>query len=106
MANLWKRHVVPEPNCKPVHSKGQPLGMEKFASLFVFYTIGCFASLVILIFEKVYKPSKSQTLQYKMKLKKEAISRSMKHLESYSNDKEVTILLFEMKKLIEIINKN
>ena len=56
---LKRRHFVPEPNCKPQFAKGQPLGMDKFASLFVFYSIGCVISLIILIIENVFKPSRN-----------------------------------------------
>ena len=44
---LWKRHIESEPNCKPIRAKGTPLGMEKFSSLFVLYSIGCLMSLII-----------------------------------------------------------
>ena len=105
---LSKRHVVPEPNCKPSQAKGRPLGMEKFASLFVFYSIGCIVSLIILVIEIVIKPSSSLQMQQKtlerdinLKFKKEAINKSMKHLDSFSNDKEVQLLLFQMRKLID-----
>ena len=50
-----KRHMVPKPNCKPVREKGKPLGMEKFASLFVFYIVGCIVSLTILALEIIFK---------------------------------------------------
>ena len=105
---LSKRHVVPEPNCKPSQAKGRPLGMEKFASLFVFYSIGCIVSLIILVIENVFRPSRSLQLQKKslnkdinLKFKKEAINKSMKHLDTFSNDKEVQLLLFQMQKLID-----
>ena len=62
---LKRRHVVPEPNCKPSQAKGRPLGMEKFASLFVFYSIGCIVSLIILVIENVFRPSRSLQLQQK-----------------------------------------
>ena len=54
---LKKRHIEPEPNCKPIQSKETPLGMEKFASLFVLYSISCLVSLIILVMENIYKPS-------------------------------------------------
>ena len=101
--NLLRRHIVPEPECRPLQSKGQPLGMEKFGSLFLFYMIGCVACLVILVIENIYKPSRSQTLQYKMNCKKEAISRSMKHLEAFSNEEEVKLVLLEMQRLNDTI---
>ena len=59
-----KRHIVSEPNCKPLRSKGRPLGLDKFASLFTFYIIACVVSLIILVIENIYKPvsSKNKTL--------------------------------------------
>ena len=105
---LYKRHVVPEPNCQPLQAKGRPLGMEKFASLFIFYLIFCIVSLIILVIEIVIKASSSLQLQQKtlerdsnLKFKKEAINKSMKHLDTFSNDKEVQLLLFQMQKLID-----
>ena len=105
---LSKRHVVPEPNCRPLQAKGRPLGMEKFAPLFVFYSIGCIVSLIILSIENVIRPSRSLQMQQKtlerdinLKFKKEAINKSMKHLDTISNDKEVQLLLFRMQKLID-----
>ena len=50
-----KRHIVSEPNCKPLQSKGRPLGLEKLAFLFTFYIIGCVVSLIILVIENIYK---------------------------------------------------
>ena len=47
---LTKRHIMPEPNCEPPSSKGVSLGMEKFASLFVFYINCCIVSLITLRF--------------------------------------------------------
>ena len=105
---LYKRHVVPEPNCQPSQAKGRPLGMEKFASLFIFYLICCIVSLIILVIENVFRPSSSLQIDQKIlkrdiniKFKKEAINKSMKHLDTISNDKEVQLLLFQMQKLID-----
>ena len=50
-----KRHIVSEPNCKPLQSKGRPLGLEKLAFLFTFYIIGCVVSLITLVIENIYK---------------------------------------------------
>jgi hypothetical protein len=104
---LYKRHVVLEPNCQPLQAKGRPLGMEKFASLFIFYLIFSIVSLIILVIEIVTKASSSLQMQQKtlerdsnLKFKKEAINKSMKHLDNFSNDKEVQLLLFHMKKVI------
>ena len=55
-----KRHIVSEPNCKPLRSKGRPLGLEKFASLFTFYIIACVVSLIILVIENIYKSVSSK----------------------------------------------
>ena len=70
-----KRHIVSEPNCKPLQSKGRTLGLEKFASLFTFYIIGCIVSLIILVIENIHKPfsskKKSQVAPSMQSLKKE-----------------------------------
>ena len=39
-----------------MNQEGQPLGMEKFAPLFVFFVTGCILSLVIFALENVFKP--------------------------------------------------
>ena len=50
-----KRHIASEPNCKPLQSKGRPLGLEKLVFLFTFYIIGCVVSLITLVIESIYK---------------------------------------------------
>ena len=55
-----KRHIVSEPNCKHLRSKGRPLGLDKFASLFTFYIIACVVSLIILVIEIIYKSISSK----------------------------------------------
>ena len=57
--NQWKRHIIIKPNCKPLRATGQSLGMEKFASLFGFYLIGLTVSLIILVLENIFRPSKT-----------------------------------------------
>ena len=57
--NQWKRHIILKPNCKPLRATGQSLGMEKFASLFGFYLIGLTVSLIILVIENIFRPSKT-----------------------------------------------
>ena len=57
--NQWKRHIILKPNCKPLRATGQSLGMEKFASLFGFYLIGLTVSLIILVLENIFRPSKT-----------------------------------------------
>ena len=70
-----KRHIVSEPNCKPLRSKGRPLGLDKFASLYTFYIIACVVSLIILVIENIHKPfiskKKRQGAPSKQSLKKE-----------------------------------
>ena len=56
---LSKRHVIPQPNCKPLQKKGKSLGMEKFASLFALYSVGIVISLIVLVIEVILKVSKS-----------------------------------------------
>ena len=60
--NKYKRHIVLKPNCKPLRATGQSLGMEKFASLFAFYIIGLIISLILLVLENIFKPSKPANL--------------------------------------------
>ena len=57
-----KRHIISEPNCKPLKEEGQPLGMEKFAPLFVFYLVGCAVSLIIFFMENIFKPSSTSSI--------------------------------------------
>ena len=56
---LAKRHIIPDPNCEPLQIKGESLGMEKFASCFAFYSVGIVVSLIVLISETIFKPSRS-----------------------------------------------
>ena len=99
------RSLVPEPNCKPQFAKGQPLGMDKFASLFVFYSIGCIISLTILLMENVFKPSgKLQCHSSKVvniNLKKGAIAKVMRDLDPYSNDQDLKLILLEMDEILK-----
>ena len=62
---LSKRHITPEPNCKPFQSRGRTIGMEKFASVFSLYSIGIVISLIILVIETIFKASRpiSQSAQ-------------------------------------------
>ena len=68
-----KRHIISEPNCKPLKEEGQPLGMEKFAPLFVFYLVGNVVSLITFALENIFKLSsaspiwQSQNNQSKLK---------------------------------------
>ena len=102
---LKRRNLVPEPNCKPQHAKGRPLGMDKFASLFVFYSIGCVISLITLIIENVFKPSRNLRFHSSnndgiINLKKEAISKAMRELDAYSNDQDLKLILLKMDEII------
>ena len=103
---LKKRHIVPEPNCKPQYAKGQPLGMDKFASLFVFYSTGCIISLIILLMENVFKPSgklqsHSSNTVVNTNLKKEIIVKAMRELDAYSNDQDLKLILLEMDDILK-----
>jgi hypothetical protein len=76
-----KRHIVSEPNCKPLQSKGRPLGLEKLAFLFTFYIIGCFVSLITLVIENIYKSfscrKKAQGIPSMQSHKKEELIRKI-----------------------------
>ena len=60
---LKKRHIIPEPDCKPLHPKGKPLGLSFFISLFVFYLCCCVLCLIIFVLEHIFKPKRSQRIQ-------------------------------------------
>ena len=81
---LRRRHIEPEPNCKPTRAKGNPLGMEKFASLFVLYSISCLVSLIILVMENIYKPSKSEKVSAEYSIIK--IEGIQNQMQSFSED--------------------
>ena len=87
-----KRHVSSKPNCKPVRSKGRPLGLEKFASLFTFYIIGCIVSLIILVIENIHKAfsskKKSQGMPPMPSHKKEELIRKI-----YAFEEDIMSLL-------------
>ena len=76
-----KRHITSEPNCKPLREEGQPLGMDKFAPLFLFYLVGSVVSLIILAMENIFKPSsnssiwQSQNNQSKLKTIKQRLEK-------------------------------
>ena len=61
--NLSKRHVISEPNCKPIRTKERPLGMHFFLSIFVAYFICCVICLIIFILEHIFKPEISRKVQ-------------------------------------------
>ena len=96
-----KRHVSSKPNCKPVRSKGRPLGLEKFASLFTFYIIGCIVSLITLVMENIYKSfsckKKTQGVPSMPSQKKEEIIRKIyafnEDIMSFLDNNEGNILL-------------
>ena len=76
-----KRYIPSEPNCKPLREEGQPLGMDKFTPLFVFYLVGCAASLITFLMENIFKPSRaspiwqSQHNQSKLKAIKQRLEK-------------------------------
>ena len=76
-----KRHIVSKPNCKPLHPKGRPLGLEKFAFLFAFYIIACVVSLITLVTENIYKSfscrKKAQGIPSMQSHKKEELIRKI-----------------------------
>ena len=99
---LAKRHVIPEPNCKPQQTRGRSLGLEKFASLFVFYFICCIVSVIILLLEIMYKPSQgygSQSMASQsspLDLKLNALHQELETIQA----KDALILLNELKTLM------
>ena len=77
-----KRHIVSKPNCKPLKSKGRPLGLEKLAFLFTFYIIGCVVSLITLVIENIHKSfvcrKKAQGIPSMQSHKKEELIRKIR----------------------------
>ena len=76
---LAKRHIIPDPNCKPLQIKGKSLGMEKFASCFAFYSVGIIISLIVLISETIFKTSRS--LSQSIQKRKKVLSLEMFQIE-------------------------
>ena len=111
--NLSKRYIIPEPTCKPLQPKGRPLGMDKFASLFLFYSICCIISLIILVMENIFKPSKPEFHQSLLLfIKKQSISDDnlkikivhiQRQLEILKDDNKAMLifLLTEVKSLLQ-----
>ena len=109
--NLSKRHVISEPNCKPIRTKGRPLGMHFFLSVFVAYFTCCIMCLIIFVLEHVFKPEISSKVQKPRLeiLKKELddkIEDLVKNIESKDMDtillrRKTISLLDEIKALIE-----
>ena len=94
----YKQHIISKPNCLPPRSKGQPLGMEKFASLFAFYLIGLVVSLILLILENIFKPSKpAYLLQYEANQRK--IKLLKKTLNTLTDQANVKLYLLNEVKL-------
>ena len=96
-----KRHIVSEPNCKPLQSKGRPLGLEKLAFLFTFYIIGCVISLITLVIENIHKSfshrKKAQGIPPMQSHKEEELIRKIDAFEedimSFLDNHEGNILL-------------
>ena len=57
---LSKRHIISEPNCKPLRKEGRSLGMLFFLSIFLAYSVCWILCLIILLFEYVHKPENSK----------------------------------------------
>ena len=76
---LLKRHITPEPNCKPLQSQGKSMGMEKFASVFSLYSIGIVISLIILVIETIFKASRP--LSQSARKEKDILSLEMFQME-------------------------
>ena len=99
---LRKRHIEPEPNCKPIRAKGNPLGMEKFASLFVLYSISCLLSLIILVMNNIYKPSICDKTIDEYTINK--LGTIKKEMQLFSDDDKLSLQLrCEVKRILEDI---
>ena len=106
-----KRHIISKPNCKPLQNKGRPLGIEKFALLFAFYSSCCIISLIILVMENIFKPSRTlfhqrvsirneSTDDQILKTKLDAIQKQMKRLGNDTEKLEFLHLLSQMKSIL------
>ena len=102
---LTKKYIPSKPNCKTHRKKVSPLNMEKFASLFLFYTIGCVLSLILLVMENIFKPSKPPSSSVQPELHRK-IGLLKKQVENMTDSKIMQLyLLNEVKKLI-LKNRN
>ena len=109
--NLSKRHVISEPNCKPIRTKGRPLGMHFFLSVFVAYFICCIICLIIFVLEHVFKPEISRKVQKpRLEVLKKEFDEKIKDLVKDIECKDMDTILLrrrtitliaEMKTLIE-----
>ena len=92
--NKYKRHVILKPNCKPLRATGQSLGMEKFASLFAFYIISLIISLILLVLENIFKPSKPANLGQSFEnLRKTTIFKEL--LDTLTDKRDLKLYLLE-----------
>ena len=92
--NKYKRHVILKPNCKPLRATGQSLRMETFASLFAFYIISLIISLILLVLENTFKPSKSANLGQSFEnLRKTSIFKEL--LETLTDKRDLKLYLLE-----------
>ena len=92
--NEHKRHIILKPNCKPLRATGQSLGMEKFASLFAFYIISLIISLILLVLENIFKPSKPANLGQSFEnLRKATIFKEL--LETLTDNGDFKLYLLE-----------
>ena len=92
--NYSKRYIMTEPNCRPLNQEGQPLGMEKLAALFLFFITGCILSLVIYVFENVFKPTAPASKKQSEEMIKN-IDFLLNCLESLTDDKALKWHLVE-----------
>ena len=92
--NKYKRHVILKPNCKPLRATGQSLGMEKFASLFAFYIISLIISLILLVLENIFKPSKPANLGQSFEnLRKTTLFKEL--LETLTDKRDLKLYLLQ-----------
>ena len=92
--NYSKRYIMNEPKCRPLNQEGQPLGMEKLASLFLFFITGCILSLVIYVCENVFKPTAPASKKQSEEMIKN-IDFLLNCLESLTDDKALKWHLVE-----------
>ena len=92
---LARRYIAREPNCKPLHPKGNPLGMEKFASLFALYFIGLTISFIVFVLENIFKPT-INAKQNDTEIKMDALCEFIQgKLQPFSDDRQLQLFLLE-----------
>ena len=104
--NLSKRHVISEPNCKPIRTKGRPLGMHFFLSVFVAYFICCIICFIIFVLEHVFKPEISRKVQKpRLEILKKELNDKIEDLVKCIEYNDMDTIFFLHRKTISLLNE-